>query len=185
MFNRISSRLRVTYILLALLPLVIAGAIILGVSYSILTEQAQILQDELAQRVAVEVEAYISNLEEQIKITIATTDFEQRSVQEQHEIFDELRTQQPAIQDLYLLDTHGNEIVHSSFLDVNTELNLANRANSPEFINPIQTRETYFGPVIKETDIPQMTISIPLENLRTGKLNMFWLRTYYSKPFGI
>ncbi|HRW99428.1 MAG TPA: hypothetical protein P5280_08055, partial [Cyclobacteriaceae bacterium] len=69
MFNRISSRLRVTYILLALLPLVIAGAIILGVSYSILTEQAQILQDELAQRVAVEVEAYISNLEEQIKIT--------------------------------------------------------------------------------------------------------------------
>ncbi len=171
MFNRISSRLRITYILLALLPLLTAGAIILWISFKALNDQAQILQDELARRVAVEVEAYILSIEQQMKVVIATNDLEQRPADEQLEIFDELRAQQPAIRDIYLLDNQGNEIVHSSFLAINAESTLASRVDSPEFWMPVQEKETYFGPVLKDAPIPQMIIAIPLENLRTGDID--------------
>jgi GAF domain-containing protein/HAMP domain-containing protein len=170
MFNRISSRLRITYVSLALLPLLIAGVIILGISFKALNDQAQILQTEIARRVAVEVETYILSLEQQIIVTINTTDIEKKTAVEQSGIFDELRAQQPAIRDLYLLDSQGNEVVHSSFLGINTESSLANRANSPEFMFPIQEKETYFGPVLKDSSIPHMMIAVPLENRRTGNI---------------
>ncbi|WP_420630169.1 cache domain-containing protein [Candidatus Leptofilum sp.] len=185
--NHISSRLRLTYILLAILPLLIAGSILLWVNFNALNEQAQLLQEELARRVTVEIEAYFSNLEETIKVTLAATDLEQQSNEEQAEILNELRIQQPAFQDIYLVGRDGEEIIHSSLLAINTETNLSSRVGKPEFEIPVQERMTYFGPVINRSEInqvPQMIMSTPLEDRRTGEIEYVLVADVSFKAIG-
>lgn len=74
-------------------------------------------------------------------------------------------------QDLILLDNKGNELVHVSRTEIFIESDLGNRSDSKEYKSVTDSNEIYYSPVYfdEQTGEPLITISIPMQNLRTAQ----------------
>lgn len=170
MFKSIANRLRYTYALLAILPLMVVGIILTTLSFFIQLEQASHIQQELAQRVGAQVEGFISNLENELFVIGESANLVDLPVEQQESMLARLRANQSAFVDLYLLDVDGNELIHQSYLAVSDVEQ--NRAWQQEdaYQQPLQTQQTYFSPVLIDSrNDPQMTIALPLVDNRTGQ----------------
>ncbi len=130
--DSIHSRLRLTYIALATIPLLIVGLALTGTTYTAQRTQVLDLQQELAQRVATEVAAFMHSLKTNLTVTAQVSDLLSRPVAEQQLILGRLRTEQKAFVELGLLDANGQEVVRSSYLEIVPELR--DRSGSDEFL---------------------------------------------------
>ncbi len=168
MHNSIRRRLILVFIGLAIVPLLVVGAILALRSFTTLQQQSLMLQQEAARRVNSQVVAFFQELENELRFTIQTRGLESLH-QDQIGALSDLLAYQPAFDELHLINSRGKEQVgvYRVSLAASTPVD---RSHSDEFVIPKTTGEVYYGPAFydENTNEPLMIISIPVVNLRTG-----------------
>lgn len=177
--HSIRGRLRLTYIGLATVPLLLIGLVLTWGAYNTQRTQLVNLQQEVAHRVAAEVNAFMHSLETDLLVTAKVSNLLSRPQKEQKQILSQLRTvgnrtSQNIYVELALLDVNGQEMARSSYLGNISEDDLQDRSQSAEFLafqnDPEAT--VYYGPVYFDaiTNQPLITITIPLKDIYTEVL---------------
>jgi signal transduction histidine kinase len=173
MFGKIRTRLTITFIGLAVLPILFLGSFIAVKSYEDAKQEAVSITRDTALRVAGEVENFIQSMVDQIEVVSMVYGLQRLNRQEQEEVLNELLSFEKAYDEITLLDPSGNEIVQVNRTQLVIRDNLGSRADKEEFLTPLQTQKLYFGPVLfrQDTGEPYMTCSVPIIDPQTGKIN--------------
>lgn len=177
MWNSIRFRLTLTFIGLAIGPLLLVGAILAQRSFVVEREQALALQSQVAQRVAAEVDTYFQEVETDLRaLGNEIRGLEQPDRAQQMSLLLGALSSGPyrdAYQELTLLDETGREQFRLSRLEIVASDELQDRAGAAEYERPKATRETYFGPVWFDDTTGEsfITIAIPLSKLRSVELS--------------
>ena len=168
MRKSIRIRLNVTFIGLAIGPLLLVGAILAWQGFATQEHQALSLQREVARRVATEVTAFFEELENELNLISRGQMLPGLDRNEQHNMLTLLMSKDD-FEEVALLDSTGQEQIHLSRLSL-TAIELHNRAEADEFVIPHTSGEVYYSPVRFDeiTGEPLMTIAVPLLNTRTG-----------------
>lgn len=172
MLNTLRGRLTLIMILLAVVPMVLVGAVITYRTFVVQTDQAEQLQAETALRVAREIDTFLHNAEADLRLIAEVRGLKDLSVEEQEAILSELQTTRDIFDEVALLDGTGQEVVRLSRREIVTGADLASRADADEFTVPLEQRIGYFGPVELNTTTgePLMTIAIPIIDKRTNEV---------------
>ncbi|MBN1220636.1 MAG: HAMP domain-containing protein, partial [Anaerolineae bacterium] len=168
MRNSIRTRLTVAFIGLAIGPLLLVGVILAWQSFTTQKQQALNLQREMAQRVAVEVTTFFTELENELRLVSRVQMWPGLNRNEKHNILS-LLISRGVFEDLILLDNQGQKQIHLSRLSL-TPTNLGEYAGTDEFVIPQTTGQVYHSPVRFDeiNGEPLMTLAVPLFDARTG-----------------
>ncbi|NJN54103.1 MAG: HAMP domain-containing protein [Anaerolineae bacterium] len=171
MRSSIRTRLTLAFIGVAVMPLLLVGFGLAWQTVRVQRVQALEREQQVAQRVAVEVNTFVNGLEREMLGVIRVHDLSKLPLAEQELVLTQLLAFESAFTELALLDGQGREAIRLARLGVFTADDLADRSTAAEFLEPMVTRTTYFSPIRFDavTGEPLMTIAIPLENLRTGE----------------
>lgn len=168
----IQRRLFLVFLVLAVVPLLLVGLVFVGRSYSVQRRQTLNLQDEVARRVATQVEAFIHERETELHVTHRIRRFDDLSRDERQAVLAELLAYQSAFDSIILLSAQGEELTSVSRLSV--YLPVRDWVQTDEFMIPYQTRRTYYGPIEVDRVTNQliMLISVPVDDPLTGEITM-------------
>lgn len=166
----IRSRLLSLFVGLAVGPLLVAGSAVVVQSFA--TQQAQALaqQTHLAERVVVEVQAFIDAQENILEMVIQVQGLAELNQDQQRQVLDDVLAYRDLFEELTVLDATGQEQTRIARLEVITEADLATHAGQAEFEVPMTTAATYFGPITFDpaSGEPWLTIAVPIPDKRTG-----------------
>jgi HAMP domain-containing protein len=166
----IQTRLTTAFIGLAVGPLLIVGVLAIwqGLSYQ---KESIRLQQQLAERVSVEVEGFITGLENDLRLAVKLQGVQNLGDRQNFSSLSLLLSFNNVYEELALLDNNGNELNKVARLEIITDDGLDNRAGTPDFEIPFTTGQTYFSPVRFDasTGEPLLTISIPIFDERLGE----------------
>lgn len=170
--GNLRTKLVVSFLLIAIVPLVVVGIIVAYRTYTLQAPQALEVQSQVARRVASEVENFIRAREGELLNLTEMRSFEQLTSSEQQALLSTLMSAQNLYEGLVLLDSNGQELIHLSQVKVFAPDELVSRAGLEEFEFPKNSGTTYFGSVTfdENSGEPLMLISVPFFDLRTGKL---------------
>jgi signal transduction histidine kinase len=173
MRNSLRFRLTAIFIGLAIGPLLLVGAVLTQRSLTIQRAQALDLQRYVALHVSTQVNAFIQERENELRVISETRNLLGLNRKEQANLLSGLLYYQDVYKELVLLDHEGQEQVRVSRLSPITTADLGNRAGADEFVVPKSSGETYYSPVWFDevTSEPFMAIVIPLFDLRTGTVD--------------
>lgn len=168
MRKSLRTRLTVYFIALALVPLLLVGALGTWLAFNTQVTQALDAQDQVAKRVSEQVRNFIQAREKEMRALTDVRGLSTLSLPEQNNLLATLFARQDEYEALVLVDSRGAELIYLSRTSLVTEL--GSRADADEFLDPKETTKTYFGNVVFDevTGEPTMLISLPLLNLRTG-----------------
>jgi PAS domain S-box-containing protein len=168
MRNSIRTRLSITFIGLAIMPLLLVGIILAWQSFTIEQQQALNLQREVARRVAVEVTAFFEELENVLHLVSKAQALPELDRNEQQNIL-KLLMAQDVFEDVVLLDNQGQEQIHLARLGL-FSVSRNDYAEADEFVVPHASAQIYYSPIRFETTTgePLITIAVPLLDIRTG-----------------
>lgn len=171
MRGTIHTRLTVAFIGLAVIPLLLVGSGLAWQTIQVQRAQAVRREQQVAERVAVEVNAFLDGLERELYELALVHDLTKHSHDEQELILAQMLAFEPALTELIVLDAQGREKIRMARLEVVTAADLADRAQKMEFVAPMVTRTIYYSPIWFDanTGEPIVTAGVPLENLRTGE----------------
>ncbi len=171
MRGTIHSRLTAAFIGLAVVPTLLVGFGLAWQTVQVQRVQALQREQQVAQRVAVEVATFVFALEQELVEVVRVHGLTSQPSAEQELMLTQLLAFEPAFFELALLDAQGMEKVRLARLGVVTAADLADRSHSPEFWQPMATRTIYYSPVWfdENTGEPFIMVGAPLENLRTGQ----------------
>ncbi|HRQ37420.1 MAG TPA: ATP-binding protein [Chloroflexota bacterium] len=171
MRGTIHTRLTMAFIGLAVIPLLLVGSALAWQTVQVQRVQALQREQQVTQRVAVEVDTFVNSLERELLEIVRVHDLMIHSLDGQELMLTQLLAFEPAFAELSLLDGQGWEKLRLARLGVVTAADLVDRSQSPEFVQPMVTRTIYFSPIWfdETTGEPMITASVPLENLRTGE----------------
>ncbi|MBX3060133.1 MAG: cache domain-containing protein [Anaerolineae bacterium] len=171
MRGTIHTRLTVAFIGLAVIPLLLVGSGLAWQTIQVQRAQAVRREQQVAERVAVEVNAFLDGLERELYELALVHDLTKHSHDEQELILAQMLAFEPALNELIVLDAQGREKIRMARLEVVTAADLADRAQKMEFVAPMVTRTIYYSPIWFDanTGEPIVTAGVPLENLRTGE----------------
>lgn len=166
MRNSIRTRLTIYFIGVAIIPLLLVGAVLTYQSFNVQRQQAINLEQTVTQRVSTEVSGFMSRLENQLR-TMSKA-LRGLTVDEQRDLLSTLPSYPGVFQDVAVLDSNGKETLRISRLDVVTPDSLADRSKDSEFTVPKSTNQVYYGPIAidDKTGEPSMTIAMPMYNPR-------------------
>lgn len=168
----IRNRLLVLFVGLTIGPLLVAGSVVAAQSFA--TQQAQALsqQTHLAQRVGVEVQAFMSAQESILHTMIQVQGLANLTRHQQSQLLTELLAYRDLFEELTVLDRTGQEQARVARLEVITETDLNNRAGLAEFETPLATATTYYSPITFDADSgePLLTLAVPIPDKREGIL---------------
>jgi putative methionine-R-sulfoxide reductase with GAF domain len=176
--ENIHGRLRLTYMGLAIVPLLVVGIVLTWTTYAAQRTQVLDLQQELAQRVGTEVEAVIQALEDNLTVTAQVTGLDSLAQAQQEDVLEQLLAEQKAFTELALLDENGMELARNNYKDIILREEYRDRSNEEEFraFKVESNVAVYYSPVhfTPDTNEPVMTIAIPLIDKSTRTLtNVF------------
>ncbi len=174
-----SLRLRLTAILLGLAigPLLLAGTALIQRTYASETRQALAFQSRVAQSVAVEVEALLHGVLNDLSILgreLRGVDQADRS-QQLSLLLGALSSgaHQNAYEELALLDAQGQELLHITRQRIVPGAELVSHQGRDDFEQPKTTRQPYFGPV--QMDVPSggafLIMAIPISPPRSVQVS--------------
>lgn len=170
--GNVRTKLIVSFLLVTIVPMVIVGLIVAFRTYSLQVPQALEIQSQVARRVAGEVENFIRERENELLSLTEIRGLEELTLQEQEALLTILISAQNLYEGLVLLDGDGQELIRLSQIKVFSDDELVSRAGAEEYEAPKDSEETYFGSVTfdEASGEPLMLISVPLFDLRSGKL---------------
>jgi len=165
-------KLTVSFVLVAVIPLVIVGIIASIQTYNAQLPQALELQSQVAQRVAENVEDFIRARENELWGITNIRGLAGLSSDDQEELLASLLSAQNLYDEIILVDGNGQEQIYLSRVDIVNPDDLTNLSGAVEFEKPKESGATYFSPVQFDstTGEPFMVISVPVIDLRTGEM---------------
>src|SRR5262245_5052064 len=92
--DNIHSRLRITHIGLAVIPLIIVGLVLTWTTYKSQQNQVVDLQEELAHRMGTFTEDYLHSLETNLRVTAKISNLTSLTKEEQEDVFSLLQSAQ-------------------------------------------------------------------------------------------
>jgi GAF domain-containing protein len=172
MRHSIRGRLILVFVSLAIGPLLVVGVILAWQSYTVLQQQALILQQEAARRVASQVVAFFQEMEGELRFTVQTQRLLGLDQDRQRNVLSNLLAYESAFDEFHLLDSQGQEEVGVYRIGLASTTPL-DRSHADEFVIPQTTGQIYYGPVRYDqiTNEPLMTIAIPVIDLRSGSVD--------------
>ncbi len=183
---RKSLRLQLTLsmVLLAVLPLLAIGHSTATRTLDIERQQAIILQQEIAQRVATQVETYIFARENDMRLLIDVQGLPDLEIAQQKALLRSLSNSQDVYSELILMDSEGQTIVFESPTRLSVEGEARSYAFNSIFSIPRGTGQTYYSPVqiSAESGEPFMTIAIPFYDLQTGDFDGVLAANFRFQP---
>ena len=170
MKTSIRTRLVVAFIGLAIVPLLLVGAILSRQSYVVQREQALELQQAVVQYASRRSADFIYELENELHQTTRLQGLANQDRDGQKRILSRLQSHRDAFIELSLLDTHGEEQMRVSQVAVVTAADFGERSQAHEFVMPMANGETYYSPVWFDavTGEPLMTLGMPVVDVRDG-----------------
>jgi len=170
--GNLRSQLIVSFLMVAIIPLVVTVTVVSYRSFSTQTPIALETQSQIAKRVAEQVKNFIFEREQELHSLVNVGDLGNVSLEEQTTLLKNLLSTQSLYDELILVNKYGREVSYVSRLNVVAPGELGNRTGQNEFEDPKTTGQTYYGPVAfnEVNGQPYQIISIPINNLRTGQL---------------
>jgi putative methionine-R-sulfoxide reductase with GAF domain len=161
------------FVLGAVTPLLVVGALVGYQTYNNQLDQILLLESQVANRIAEQVENFILERESELRTITDVRGLGSLSLDEQTALLSSLLSTQNLYDELVLVDRTGQEQIYLSRLDIVTPDDLGDRRGADEFERPKSTGETYYGPVTfdEQTGEPRMVITIPIFDLRTGEIS--------------
>ena len=173
MKNSIRTRLTISFLILAIGPLLMVGLLLSWQNYQQGQQQALNLQNAVARRVSAQVTTFLQSIEDQLNIMVAVQEVDLLTEDELHTILAQLLANNKAFESLHLLDATGQEITHISRTGF-TRLDEYEQTHTEEeaFKTPLETKATYYSSVWfnEEANEPIMTLGLPIEDVRTGEI---------------
>ncbi|MEP7286394.1 MAG: ATP-binding protein [Chloroflexota bacterium] len=173
MRNSIRTRLIVTFIALAVIPLIVVISIAIPQTLNTETQQALVVQDTLASRESGQVDAFFQDLENQLQIISRQGDLLTVTPAQQQIVLSGLLVHQNAFERIFLLNSQGQEQAGVSRSFAIASSDLVSRAQADEYKVPISSNQIYYSSVhVDETTGESLiTVGIPIEDFSTGKAN--------------
>ncbi len=172
MLDTIWARSIVTYISLAVIPLVVVGLLVGWQSYRLQRQQALLLQQEVAQRVATEIRTFIQDIEDDLSLLTKLQHIQDWQGEQGEDALAGLQAHKDVFEALILFDKDGQEIVRSSRLQAaDTDEDKQVRLN--EFLQALEKGSIEYSPprINSTTGEPIMTMALPMIDLRHGLVN--------------
>jgi signal transduction histidine kinase len=171
MLYSIRTRLTITFLALAVGPLLIVGLLLASNTYNVQTQEAIALQREMATHLFFRVQTLIQNLESAMDMLVRMEDLLKLEPARQKLMLSIFQSQHSAIDDLILLDADGRVLSYQSRLKLNQDLPTPSQKESESFRVPISQGVTYFGPVRfdERSGEPVMIIAVPIIALDTNQ----------------
>lgn len=171
MRSSIRTRLTFSFILLATVPLLLIGFSV-GLISS-LQQQRQVLdlQQETAQRMATEVDAFFSQIEGELQFIVHIQGLDTLDEAQ----FNGLLAQLPAINNQYeaihLLDQNGRETYRIYRVGLDSAEPRTNWSETTLFRQSMETGQAYLSPLHFEANSsePILTIGVPITDIRSGE----------------
>jgi len=196
MINTIKSKLIISFILLAIVPIFLAAVSLSLKSYNIFMSQTLVLQNESASKIANLTSNYIKNLENELSKAILYNDFFKLKKEKVYSILSQLTSLNNQFEEITLLDNNGQEIYKYHILNVYTDKDLHNKSQNSVFVIPKKFKTTYFGPITTSESSGEqfMLISVPILEPHSGnfqgtliaqaRLEKLWdlLAVTYKRP---
>jgi len=182
MRQSIRRRLPLSYITVAVGPLLLVGLVLVLVSFSFQFNQALSKQIEVAKRVSTELNAFLSKLEAELQMAAremrGMTNFQRQN------LLARLPSYPHVFQELILADNNGAELVYLSRLNVLDPLRLVNWANTDVFALARAERKPYYSDILidDETGQPSMLIGVPIINPQNGVATSVLIANVRFKP---
>lgn len=172
----IRRRLIISLILLAIIPLLLMGALLSWQSFVIQQRQIIELQSEEARRVLNQIGSIIHGKEKELIHALAIDHYildvesEKQRNNLSHLLSFADESNISIFNDIALLDSRGQELARESRTSIITPKDLRDRSNTTEFTAPMASRETYYGPVYinDKTGVPFILMSIPVIDTRSN-----------------
>ena len=170
MLRTIRARLTIAFIGLAIGPLILVGAVLAWQGFNVQQEQALELQEEIAQRASGEVGAFIRGLETELRELLQVKDLKNLERDRQRFELSNLQRFEYGFEELAFIDSEGKEQARVSRLVPVIASAFAERSQAEEFVSPVTSGETYYGPVRFHdvTGDPLMTMAVPSLDPRSG-----------------
>ncbi len=182
MWNSLRVRLTLIFIGLAILPLIIAGGVVVQTTNVAAKGQAIVLESQIAQNAASKVTNYLYGLTQnlfdlgdQISSLSMSIDLPDRA------LYSALMSNEFGIgnygndyEELTLLNPQGKEIVRISHEIAVPDNQLLDHSKSNDYLQPASTRQAYYSPVSVDTSTgqPYFTISVPLSESSNVKAQL-------------
>jgi putative methionine-R-sulfoxide reductase with GAF domain len=168
MRNSIRSRLAIAFIALTVGLLVIVGAVLAWRSYITEQSQAVALQSALAQRISVQVTAYMQTQENALKELVQVQDLINLDHEKQTQLLSDLISYTDTFDKLSLINSTGQEQIVVSRTE--TGVKPTDRSTADEFTIPKSNGQIYYGPVqfSQTTGEPFLVIGVPIVDVRSG-----------------
>lgn len=168
--RRLSRRLAIRLILLALIQLLAGGIPLLLISYFNQQKAIQLAQIQATQRAALSIDAYLKSATDRMQAYVQDHDkgvmlqgrLSSRALEETWDLLS-----WGGFLEVWILDREGNEILQSSYKRFVNPEQYASRANRPEYTALLEGRSSYIGPVHISPEpvfsmLPVSTISVPI-----------------------
>jgi GAF domain-containing protein/HAMP domain-containing protein len=177
MWNSLRVRLTIIFVGLAVGPLLLVGVILAQRSFTVEREQALDLQHQVARRVSTEVEAFLQEVEGDLRVIGGEIrGLERPDRARQVSLLLGVFNSGPyrnVYEELTLLDDQGQEQIRLSRTEIVAADELGDRSGTDEFKQAKANGATYFSPVRfdEATGESFMTIAIPLFQPRSVQLS--------------
>ena len=164
--------LTITFISLAIGPLLLVGIILAWQTFSAQQQQALKLQREVANNVSAQVSAFFNGLENELTHTGQIEILTKQDQDTQHNVLSQMLALQPNFNTLILIDHLGQERANVSRIDASLNA-ITNHSKTDEFSIPMSSGQAYFGPIKfdESTGEPLMAIAVPLFDPQSGKVD--------------
>jgi methyl-accepting chemotaxis protein len=173
MRKSLRTRLTVTFVVLAIVPLLAVGTALAWRSFAAQREQALRLQGEVARRVAIETASFLAAREDELRAMVEFRGLGRLGPQQRTDMLSAMFAyRQNVYKELILLDDQGQEEIRLSRRRWFAQAELVSWLGADEFEVPRASGEVYLSSVSvdDETGEPLMAISFPLTDLRSGDL---------------
>jgi signal transduction histidine kinase len=167
----IRTRFTIAFLGLAVGPVLVVGFILILKAYTVQSQDAIVLQREMAARLSSRVQSLILNLENGMQMLIRLIDLQKLELERRNLTLSIFHSRRPAIDELMLLDADGEVLSHHSRLKLHQNSPTGPQTELEAFTVPMSRGATYFGPVRFQalSGEPLMIMAVPIIALDTGK----------------
>jgi len=174
----IRTRWTISFIFLALLPLLVLGVIVSWKSYTVQTELTDKYQREVSQHALSHIEVFIHELEAILSMAIKINNLSSISNEEKTIVLSKLRTigdekHVNLIEEVSFIDDSGLEQVRVDRISVFTRDDMRELSSAEVFQKPMKTGQVFYGSILIDdlTGEPFYSMGIPTVDLKSGKTN--------------
>jgi PAS domain S-box-containing protein len=168
--HSLRNRLIAAFVGLALIPLLVAGGMLGWHNYTLHVTDSYARQQQMAQRVAVELNAFLRRFELRLEDTDTLSNFAELNREGQHQVLSRLLAKRHSLREIWFLDEAGKDRVYLSKVRITAHEATANPARHKLFEAALHSDRAVFSPIRYDADSgePLMHIAMPVIDPNSG-----------------